>query len=71
MVLQSGELLGVVTDWDDPRGIGSITSGEQVYPFQCTQIADGTRTIESGAQVRFRTRPWHLGRLEAIDVHVR
>jgi hypothetical protein len=35
------------------------------YPFHCTQIADGSRTVEVGAQVVFRVIPGRLGRWEA------
>jgi len=56
---------GTVTAFDDPRGLGAITSEDgQVYPFHCTQIADGTRTIEVGRVVRFDVLP-KLGRYEA------
>jgi hypothetical protein len=36
------------------------------YPFHCTQIADGTRTIDVGADVTFEVRPGLMGRWEAI-----
>jgi cold shock CspA family protein len=56
---------GTVTAFDDPRGLGTITTGDgRIYPFHCTQIADGTRTIEVGQAVRFDVLP-KLGRYEA------
>ena len=44
---------GVVTQFDDPRGLGEVTGEDgAVYPFHCTQIADGSRTIAEGTEVR-------------------
>ena len=44
--------LGTVTDFDDHRGLGTITSSDGTqYPFHCTQIADGSRTIDAGQPV--------------------
>ncbi len=58
-----GALNGVVTEFDDPRGIGTIAGDDgRAYPFHCTRIADGTRTIDVGATVRFVVRPGLLGR---------
>ena len=58
-------LEGVVTDFDEDRGLGTVEAGGRSYPFHCTQIADGTRTIEVGAAVAFEVRPGGLGRWEA------
>ena len=38
------------------------------YPFHCTALVDGTRTIEVGAMVTFGVRPGGLGRWEATAV---
>jgi hypothetical protein len=38
------------------------------YPFHCTQLADGTRTVPEGAAVRFEVGPGHLGRWEAVAI---
>ena len=58
---------GVVTVFDDHAGLGTVTAGDgTTYPFHCTQIADGTRTIPVGAAVTFAVRPWHQGRYEAV-----
>ncbi len=60
---------GTVTEFDDPRGLGVVTSEDgTTYPFHCTQIADGTRTIDVGAAVTFTVRPGHLGRWEAAQL---
>jgi cold shock CspA family protein len=59
---------GVVVGFDEARGLGAVESGGRTFPFHCTQIADGTRTIEVGATVTFEVRPGHLGRWEAAAV---
>ncbi len=57
---------GTVTSFDDPRGLGELTAEDgTVYPFHCTAIADGSRTIEVGAEVRFEMVPGRMGRWEA------
>lgn len=57
---------GTVTEFDEPRGLGTVTAEDgTAYPFHCTQIADGTRTIDVGARVAFDVRPGGLGRWEA------
>jgi len=63
---------GVVTHFDEAAGLGTVTTDDgTAYPFQCTQIADGTRTIPVGAAVAFEVRPWHLGRYEATVIRPR
>jgi CspA family cold shock protein len=58
---------GVVAAFDDHAGLGAVTAGDgRSYPFHCTQIADGTRTIPVGIAVTFMVRPWHQGRYEAV-----
>jgi cold shock CspA family protein len=62
-------MLGVVTSFDDRAGLGTVTADDGTeYPFQCTQIADGTRTIAVGTPVTFDVRPWHQGRYEAVVI---
>lgn len=56
---------GVVTEFDEHRCLGTVAAGEARYPFHCTAIADGTRTIEVGAEVRFEVVAGLLGRWEA------
>ena len=59
---------GRVTDFDDPRGLGTVTANDgRVFAFHCTQIADGTRTIEVGQAVRFELLA-KLGRYEATAI---
>jgi cold shock CspA family protein len=60
---------GVVTSFDDPRGIGVIRRDDGTeYPFHCTAIFDGTRTIHDGATVSFSVAPGRMGRWEAIRI---
>ena len=56
---------GVVTAFDEDRGLGTVEGAGVSYPFHCTQIADGTRTIAVGATVSFDVRPGGMGRWEA------
>ena len=58
----SSSLSGVVTEFDEARGLGTVEAGGIAYPFHCTQIADGTRTIAVDAAVTFEVAPGHLGR---------
>ena len=60
---------GTVETFDDPRGLGVVRSdGGHDYPFHCTNIADGTRTIAEGTTVAFRVAPGRHGRWEAVDI---
>jgi CspA family cold shock protein len=60
---------GTVVEFDDPRGLGTVVGVDgQRYPFHCTQIADGTRTLAVGAEVTFRVEPGPLGRWEAVAI---
>ena len=63
-------MLGRVSDFDEKRGLGTITGDDgRSYPFHCTQIADGSRTIAEGTAVRFSVVP-KLGRWEAGAIEV-
>ena len=60
---------GTVTEFDDPKGWGTVTSDAGVeHFFHCSAIADGTRTIEVGAAVRFDVVPGPRGRWEAAGI---
>ena len=60
---------GVITEFDDPRGLGTVTAEDgTTYPFHCTAITDGTRTIEVGAAVEFDVVPGRMGRWEAAQL---
>lgn len=56
---------GVVTAFDDARGLGTIDADGVTYPFHCTAILDGTRAVAPGAVVEFEVRPAAMGRWEA------
>lgn len=62
---------GVVTEFDEHRGLGTVEADGQRYPFHCTAIADGTRTIDVGAEVSFAVVPGLGGRWEASAVERR
>jgi CspA family cold shock protein len=60
---------GTVVDFDDAAGLGTVVADDgRRYPFHCTQLADGTRTVPEGAAVRFEAGPGHLGRWEAVAI---
>ena len=63
-----GPKSGTVTEFDDDRGLGTITADDgEVFPFHCVSIADGTRRIEVGRAVAFEIL-LKLGRREAADI---
>ena len=59
---------GRVTEFEDAAGYGTVTDDDGGWFFHCTAIADGSRSIEVGAQVAFVLKAGHLGRWEARDV---
>lgn len=60
---------GTVTSWDDDRGWGEITTADgAVFSLHCTGIADGSRTVEVGADVVFHVAAGRIGRWEAWAV---
>jgi cold shock CspA family protein len=60
---------GVVTAFDERRGIGAIaTEAGEEFLLHCTAIADGTRRIAVGTAVRFAVAPGRQGRWEATAV---
>jgi cold shock CspA family protein len=64
----SEELTGIVTAFNDAHGLGEITdSASVVWPFHCVSIADGSRTIEVGQSVVFRTG-FRVVRPEAVSI---
>lgn len=64
-----GGAQGVVESFDDPRGLGVVRAdGGVAYPFHCTAVADGSRTIGVGERVAFRVAPGRMGRWEATDL---
>ncbi len=64
-----GQQRGRVVDFDEHVGLGEVEADDdRRYPFHCTRITDGTRTIAVGADVTFEIIPGHLGRWEASAV---
>ena len=62
-------MTGVVSEWDDAGGYGTITGDEGgQHFFHCTQLLDGTRTTEVGARVTFEVVAGRLGRWEAVEI---
>jgi cold shock CspA family protein len=67
--LSEPDRTGVVTAFDDPAGYGTVTSDDgQEHWFHCTALADGSRRVEVGTEVRFTVVPGLLGRWEAADL---
>ncbi len=67
-----GSRTGSVTSFDDHRGLGEITGDDGViYPFHCTAIAGGSRTIDEGVAVRFDVVAGRVGRWEAAGIDPR
>lgn len=59
----------MVESFDDHAGYGTVRDGDgATWPFHCTAIADGSRTIGAGAQVSFAVVAGRLGRWEATDL---
>ena len=60
---------GVVDSFDADVGLGVIIDLEgRPWPFHCTVIADGSRAIEPGTEVRFECSWGGPGRWEARAV---
>jgi cold shock CspA family protein len=60
---------GHVATFDLAVGVGEVESDDgAVYPFHCTAIYDGSRTIAPETRVRFSLTPGRLGQLEARDI---
>jgi CspA family cold shock protein len=60
---------GTVVAFDEAVGLGTV-EGEDLarYPFHCTQIADGSRTIAVGRVVTFEVVPGRSGMWEAAEL---
>jgi cold shock CspA family protein len=65
----TGPRPGRVEAFDDARGIGTVVdeSGRS-YPFHCTALTDGTRSIAVGTRVVFEVAAAHLGSYEARSI---
>ncbi len=63
---------GTVDHFDEAEGLGTVRDDEGTsYPFHCTAIVDGTRTIAVDTAVTFRIVPARVGRWEATSVRPR
>lgn len=59
---------GEVVEFNEHAGLGYVRSDEgDVYLLHCIAIADGSRTVEAGQRIGFRTSV-KFGRAEATDV---
>ncbi len=68
-MLVAGRGKGVVTEFDELAGLGTISRNDGVaLPFHCMAIADGSRTIDVGVEVAYRVCAAQKGRIEAIEV---
>ncbi|MCZ7526073.1 MAG: cold shock domain-containing protein [Acidimicrobiia bacterium] len=57
---------GTVVAFDEHRGLGEVEAADgRRYPFHCTAITGGGRTIAVGTAVRFEVVAGLLGRWEA------
>lgn len=64
----SEEQSGIVTAFSDAHGLGEITDAASVvWPFHCVSITDGSRTIEVGQTVVFRSG-FRVARPEAVAI---
>lgn len=63
-------LFGRVEHFDEATGLGSVATpeGGRTWPFHCTSIAGGGRTIEPGTAVTFVVVAGRAGRWEAADL---
>jgi CspA family cold shock protein len=60
---------GSVESFDELAGLGVVRGEDNVaYPFHCTQIADGSRSIDEGTTVWFEVVAGHRGRWEASSI---
>lgn len=67
-----GPVEGTVVTFDGERGVGEVEGADgRRYPFHCTRIADGTRTIPVGEKVEFLVVPGLPGRWEAAGIRPR
>jgi CspA family cold shock protein len=70
--LSSDLLGGRVVEFGEDAGYGFVEGddGRRLF-FHCTAIADGSRTIDVGADVVFEVVAGHMGRWEAASVSPR
>ncbi len=60
---------GRVASFDERRGLGTIATADgTTYPFHCTALLDGTRSVDAGTEVTFDVRAAGMGRWEATRI---
>lgn len=60
---------GTVVSFDERSGYGTLWDVDGTeWVFHCTSIADQTRLIDIGAEIRFEVRPGRMGRWEATNL---
>jgi cold shock CspA family protein len=65
---RSPERRGTVVSFDDAVGLGTIVGLDgSRHPFHCIEIADGSRSIATGVEVRFDLLA-KFGRWEAANI---
>jgi cold shock CspA family protein len=62
---------GLVVTFGVLEGAGTVTDGQSIWPFHCTQISSGARTISVGSEVEFDVSAGLPGVWEAIAVRAR
>lgn len=67
-----GRRRGRVASFDHDRGLGTVATDDDAvdgeFPFHCTAIADGSRTIAEGTSVTFEVIAGRQGRWEAWEI---
>jgi CspA family cold shock protein len=59
---------GVVARFDEHSGLGVVATDDGVeHPFHCIEIADGSRSIDTGIEVSFDLLA-KFGRWEAANI---
>ncbi len=60
---------GWVEDFDAFVGLGTVRASDgRRFMFHCTRIADGSRSVETGAPVEFDVVAGQLGQWEAAAI---
>jgi cold shock CspA family protein len=63
---RSTVLRGTVVEFDEQVGLGRVRAEDGGdYPFHCTAVADGSRSVPVGAPVAFTLVPGKIGGWEA------
>jgi rubredoxin len=63
--------VGVIASFDVPAGAGLVADADRSWPFHCTQIKGGARSIAVGTSVVFDVVAGLPGRWEAVRVGAR